>query len=83
MTGSWGLAEREEKAVGTEEIVRTQLSQEKLSWEDRLDQLLQFGAAGIGKTGEGPVIVGELREEWLGEMFEGAGWKPGGGLTGS
>ena len=31
MTGSWGLAEREEKAVGTEEIVRTQLSQEKLS----------------------------------------------------
>ena len=45
--------------------------------------MLQFGAAGIGKTGEGPVIVGELREEWLGEMFEGAGWKPGGGLTGS
>lgn len=30
---------------------KTQLSQEKLSWTERPEQLLSFGAASIGKNG--------------------------------
>ena len=38
--------------------------------------MLTFGAASVGKTGR-PDCLSRLREEWLEEMFEGAGLKTG------
>lgn len=46
-----GLAEWEKKAAGAGDIVRQKLSQEKLSWAERPEKLLTFGAASVGKTG--------------------------------